>query len=353
MANTIHYVNPGADAGGDGSTSALSGGSCAFQSLNIAENAIDELDYSAGETATINCAGTTADTTAADLGTDIDTDAKVILNGDYAVTSGVHYSTSYYRLEVNNFSALNVSNKNTEINKIQITETGTFDRACLYYGQTAATQSHLLDRCVIKLTNTGNSKGIQTHDNDVILKVQNSVLIGNTTGTSRGIYADTFGGTITVYNCTIYGFDIGIETGHASSSITAINCTVFGNGDDFLQTAGTLTPDYCASDDADGTNHVHLNENAASEWTNAFVNYATGDFHIKDTSSACYNTGTDLFATVPTDIDSDTLTARTDIGADEYTAGGGATATGWMSPRTSWWGDLCWLVGIISFWRKL
>jgi len=66
-----------------------------------------------------------------------------------------------------------------------------------------------------------------------------------------------------------------------------------------------------------------LDENeSSSSWGNSFVDYDTGDFHLKS-GSALINAGTDLYGSgVTSDIDGDTLTVRNDIGIDEYVATG-------------------------------
>jgi hypothetical protein len=148
--------------------------------------------------------------------------------------------------------------------------------------------------------------------------VTNCVIYGFSSTNGWAVYLRGVS-TVYAYNNTIYGNTKGITVNNASSTIVSTNNVSFNNTDDFSQVAGTLTIDYCASDDADGTNHVHLNSNASGEWTAAFPNYATFDFHLTS-GGVCTNAGTDLFATVPSDIDGNTLTVRNDIGADEYVA---------------------------------
>lgn len=111
--------------------------------------------------------------------------------------------------------------------------------------------------------------------------------------------------------------------------VTVKNCAVFNNADDFQDAFTAIT--YCASDDADGTNAVDLNENAGGEWTASFTDYTTGDFTVKDASSPIYNAGEDLTSEF-TDLSGETNplgtdiigTTRTtwDIGAFELISGG-------------------------------
>jgi len=135
------------------------------------------------------------------------------------------------------------------------------------------------------------------------------------------IFAWGDGVTLYVYNNTVSDCYRGIAFG-SGSVLTVKNSTVFNNTDDFY---GTMTIDYCASDDVDGNHAVDLNENAGDEWTDNFVDYANGDFHLKSTAPDLIDAGTDLSSdsdlSFSDDIDGDSRPSPYwDIGADEYPA---------------------------------
>lgn len=316
MASTTHYVDTtlGTDDGDHG----LSSGSGAFATLAYAENFIDGTLYDATETATINCSGTTADTTAVTFA-GWDADVSIIVNGNYAATSGVHWSTSYYRLEPATATAIiNAADLGNAVtfNKIQI----------LTHAQginwTQGSSNLTVDRCIIHGVSTVDfSNGIQFDCTSKTCVIKNCVIYGFTQvdDDNCGISSSNneASSTVTISNCTIYDNDTGIK--RLAHTVTAKNCAVFNNDDDYN---GTMTVTYSASDDTQaGTGNVDW-ASGATDWAANFVDYANFDFHLKSTAPLI-NAGTDLFGSgVTTDIDGDTLSVRNDIGADEYVVPG-------------------------------
>jgi hypothetical protein len=201
---------------------------------------------------------------------------------------------------------------------------------CIHlYGVSGGTSTAYIDKCILQCADN-NAQGIES------LQYMDTVYITNTivykpSGTAQASNDEGIiitAGTVYIYNCVVFNFNDGIELDGGSATVT--NCAVFGNGDDF---DGTMTISYCASDDGDGTNAVNISPgaNEATDWANAFVDYANGDFHVRDTDSVLYSAGTDLSGTFTTDIDGQTRSGTWDIGADEYVAAGGSTI--WKSQR--------------------
>lgn len=146
-----------------------------------------------------------------------------------------------------------------------------------------------VDHSACKCINVGDANGMS-------VKIYNNICYNEgTLGRCIGICGENgTASSIVVYNnlCTRFNKGIYDQAGHL---ITIKNCVSFNNVTDLDDDNYTLIS-YCASDDAVGASHVHLNSNAGGEWTAAFTDYANYDFHVKDTSSLLYNAGTDLSA---------------------------------------------------------
>lgn len=103
------------------------------------------------------------------------------------------------------------------------------------------------------------------------------------------------------------------------------NNASFNNNDDF-DNRGSMTLDYNASDDGDGSNPV-----TPADWDAVYEDILNGDFTLLSGSDLVgAGVGPDTDSLVPTtDIDGDTRSGTTtDIGADLYVASGGITVTG-------------------------
>lgn len=215
------------------------------------------------------------------------------------------------------------------------------DTACLYYGPSNG--AYTVDRCILRssygtLSNQYQS-GIETYGSGIsTLDVTNTIIYGfaGSTTPMGGTDLSSSGFTVTLYNCTIFSCRDGVN--RSGGTVSATNCAVFSNTDDFN---GTITVTYCASDDADGTNAIDLNENASGEWAACFTDYSNGDFSVKDTDSHLYDAGTDLSAYFTTDIIG-TTRSTWDIGAFEYVSENtwnGITPAKWNGVD---WGNLKW-----------
>ena len=288
---------------------------------------------------TTNCAGTggagiltiecytkaSGDTTAASTGTGYTTSVDYYINITVPTAErhlGV-WSTSKYYLSINvsNYGALEVYENYTRMTGLQVAVNGTGDDDRCGIRIDGAGYC-LIDKCIVRRLSSSNiCQGIRFGNaSSLYCDIRNSYIYGFGVGDwYAGISCDDTSSNIKIQNCTISGNYYGIN----GNSLVVTNCAVFNNVDDFL---GTMTISYCASDDGGGTNSVNISPGAteADDWANAFVDYANGDFHIKNTSSVLYNAGNDLSGTFTTDIDGDTR-SNWDIGADEYVAAGGAS----------------------------
>ncbi len=183
------------------------------------------------------------------------------------------------------------------------------------------------------------------------IRISNSLIKGNSTSTGSvyGILWNDVDASGTIWNTAIFGFISGADITHSAfrflqaGTVNVINCVAYGNYDGFYRNAGTInvynsasfnntddfngtiTCDYCASDDADGTNHIHLNSNAGGEWDACFTGYATGDFSLKSTATILIGTGS-VDPVTPygaTSFNGVARGAAWDVGIWEYVAAGG------------------------------
>jgi hypothetical protein len=266
-----------------------------------------------------------ADTTAASTGTGYTTSSSYYIN--IVVPSaqrhlGIWNTNKYYlSVNVSGYGALEVYENYTRITGLQVAVAGTSnnDRCGI---RIDGAGNCLIDKCIIKRSSSSHiCQGIRFGNAaSLYCDIRNTYIYGFNVGAwYAGISCDDTSANIKIHNCTISNNTMGIN----GNSHIVTNCAVFNNSDDFY---GTMTISYCASDDGDGTNAVNISPGAteADDWANAFVDYANGDFHVKNTSSVLYNAATDLSGTFTDDIDGDTR-SQWDIGADEYVAAGGAS----------------------------
>ena len=241
--------------------------------------------------------------------------------------AGIFPSGNKYRIESTNAIALTVQDNYVRLVGVALkltltTGTSYCIRTNAGGGNFRVEKCFLLGDC----TGTGGAVGIYAYINGTTLTVISSTVTGfisSSNPTDTGFAALSAFNSSTafwLYNCTLCNSYYGLVIGPNGGSY-AYNCAVFNNANDFHSSGATLTIDYCASDDGDGTNAVDISPGAteADDWAACFTDYANGDFSLKS-DSVCVGAGTDdpgsgLYSD---DILGNTRTSTWDIGAFEY-----------------------------------
>ena len=305
MAEIKRYVDTGAVAGGNGTTAGTANdGNQAYQTLGQWEAATQQdLTDGGGDFATVHCNRTNGggvDQAACFIYSWVTGASNYIeITADDFPEDGKYDSTKYV-IENNDDGeyAISVCEDYVRIRKLQIlaTATGTNIRSGILFQLIASPSSIIIDSCIFvgACTTTGYCRAIYCFDADATVTIYNSVFYGFLNGES--IYARAImvtNGTVNIYNCTIAGNYYGIL--QAGGTITAKNCAIFKNTNDI---DGTITLNYCATDDGDDTgNNGNITiTQSADDWAALVTDAAGGDFSVTDTSSELYDAGTaDLF----------------------------------------------------------
>ena len=300
-ADIVRFVDTGADASGDGTTSATSSGdnTHAYQSLNAWEGAEQTDLDTANNTHTVHCNRTNSggmDTTAVtvDGWTTSATDFITIIADDFPA-DGIYDSTKY--VLHNNDSAVTFFSINEDfvnLTNFQMLTTGTGTnsrRGLNIVGQNVSNAINI-DSCIFKgiVSGTGAGIGIRAVDADLNLTIFNTAFCDFFITGDIGFRAIlvALANVANIYNCTFYNNTVGIERSGGTANV--INCALFNNEDDFSGTFNTI--DYCATEEGagQGTNGVAITQ-TASDYAALVTDAANGDFSVKDTSSELYQTG--------------------------------------------------------------
>jgi len=217
-------------------------------------------------------------------------------------------NTSRYILQLDSTRDFRVQQNYTVIDGLQIDCT----TSGYCFEVNSANTNIVVKNCYARYQNGGT--GYVTSNAGASIKVENSISFNGGTAeaaSTQGFYC--IAGTMVVYNCVAAYANDGME--RDAGTMTVVNSAVFGSTDDF---DGTISIDYCASDDGDGTNAIAPSGGA---WTNEFSDPVNGDFTLLNGGNL-YDAGIgpSSDANVPTtDIDGTTRSgASCDIGADEY-----------------------------------
>lgn len=310
---TTYIVDPDAGAGYD------------YSSLNAAFAA-----QAGAHTFSCRSSSGSADTTGA-----LSTASNQIVaaaSGHEAAKDG--WDTSKYRLSVaGHVITLAYGFLNPTLTNLQLETTGTaYGRVVVNVnpGPTGASATTIQGCRVRKNSGSGNAQiGIQWGGSVTAgstIDIFNTIIEGFSTASSKAVYVTNTSYTVQIFQSISYGNATGIN---ANASATIKNSASFTNADDFF---GSFTPDYCASDDGDGTNAVSP---SGSDWTNEFNAPASGDFTLLNGGN-CYLGGTTLTGGPSTDIDGDSWDGSSpSIGIDEYAAAA-ATTTGLVPIKRPW-----------------
>lgn len=312
MATTVtRYVDTAATIGGDGQSQAHSNdaqGHRAYKSLSEWEAAEQKDLVGADEIHEVYCAGSARDELACVLGGWNDTGPSnyVLIAGDPTAPDGdginpnAAFSESHYRIGGINGHALTMSINSWRIEDFQIDhQSATSNRSALRVVGINASNGVVdmkLRRSRIRWNNAttiGNHDGITAEDTDSILEISNCTIDWSRGGAiESGLVLNC---DATLLNCVVTGGDRGVQVNGGTAVVR--NCAIFDNADDVIDNSGgaaTITITHCASDDGDGTNAVDLSPGASetADWDAAFMDYANGDFRIKDADSVLADAGT-------------------------------------------------------------
>lgn len=288
----IHYVDPDADAGGNGTEFTLTGSTCAYQSLNAWESAQQRDLTSADEIEHVYCSSNldagsgSADTSigVAISGWTADSTRYIIVEG-YSNHLG-KWNNNYYRID--NTDAIVIDNyiTNTRIIGIQakiiISAAATEGWSCFVVASTGDSGgTFYFYRCLFLADTSGDD------------------------GSYRSSAITAVGsGAATVYaiNCLAYNFvsNPSATAGRAfhlltNASITmyCYNCTVVDSYDAYYRNNGTFYARNCGAAACTGGFVGTITQTTCSTTTPTFVNYGGDDFHLAPSDTTWTNQGTD------------------------------------------------------------
>jgi hypothetical protein len=222
--------------------------------------------------------------------------------------------------------AINIIEGYTRIQGLQLqVDTGGNTCARVIQSASATGVGLKVDSCILVGVENGGDfghGGLYLYNAAITIEVINTILYGCAGTATNGFYFRNCS-TADVFHCTVSDI-VGDAIERDAGTVVVTNCAVFNNTDDF---DGTITCDYCASDDADAptyTNGVDWN-NGSTDWANVFNAYATGDFTLNNytvANIALIEQGTSLAASegIWRDIAGNERGATPDIGAFEYVA---------------------------------
>ena len=314
MDEVIRYVDT-ASAGGNGTTSELTGENAAYASLFAWEAAENVNLFTAGNWHHVYVKATNGDvdSTAVTIDGWTTGEANYILieaaDSDKAVKTS--FDTSKYRLT----AILSIAEDYVRILGVQFANTSTYSN-CISYGGIGATNDIRIERCRIRADATG-TEGIYFADADAILTLNNNII--ESTGTYGNMGIRIGAGTVNVYNNAVIGFsDDGINIA-SGATVVIKNNAIFNNADDIADAASSTIEYNAADDDLDTEYTETTNIQPAGAWTNEFAS-ATDLTLLVGSALKLAGVGPGTDAAVPViDIDGTTRSgATTSIGPDEY-----------------------------------
>ena len=317
MAALGHTVDSGSGASGD------------YASLNALEAAQEQdLTDGGGDTYTATCTTTgdkAADTTAVTLLGWTTGAANYIsfeaASADRASASGIDANKYRLALDPGDRGIIDISEDYVRLVWLQISGTYAGHGHGIKIDDNG-TSEYRIEKCFINAVSVAGANfnrgiSIETTASTRTINIFNSIISGwGALGANQtGIYQDGANTTTNIYNCTIEGCYNGIL--QDSGTMISKNNAVFNNTDDFN---GTITIDYCASDDNDGTNNV-AESGGGANWPDDFEGAGSGDFRLKSGSNlvdgGTDNPGSGLYSD---DIEGTARGSPWDVGAFEYVA---------------------------------
>lgn len=329
-AQVIRYVDTDVVGGAaDGTSWANAYSTLSAWDTGEATDLVNDGDY---HTVYCRASSGTTDTTQCTLAYETwTTDAThyVEIIGDDFPSDGIYDDTKY--VLHNNDSAdaaLIIDCDYVKVRKLQILVTGAGStmRNGIYWRYVHSNCYLEVDSCIIKGVCSGTGWGyglyLYTTTSYGVADIYNTLVYGFSSASDTDDYIGIRVRAVTttdLYNCTFYGNYHGMS--RDAGTVTATNCAVGDSADDF---AGTITVDYCCSDDGTGTNAQNP---SGADWDNEFTDDDNEDFSLL-VGGNCVGNGTDNpGAGLYSDDMIDTARSSTwDISAREYTAGAPASA---------------------------
>ena len=340
MAAIQRYVNT-ASSGGNGTTNDTSGANAAYASLSSWE-ANEQTDLvAAGNTHTVDCCGSAADTTAVAInGWTTGASNTITIRGNREHANGFYtgaavISTSHYRIDrgsATTGTTLRVDVLHVTLDGIQIEHGADGNYAAIE----GTVNGHTITKCRLRgTTATSSTRGIG-YDNSPAgsgtVTITNNLIVGFARSGIHINPSHAYSPTFNVYHNTLYGLPgeaaskgIILDRGTSETLTYNIKGNAFANwnGNDIVETgtAGTVTYNDNATEDYDlgTTGEIDLGL-PADAWTSPGVTQAS-DFTVKNTSSALYEAAAG--ALVSTDIaDAARGGSNYDVGCFELVAAG-------------------------------
>ncbi len=327
MATVNRYVNP-ASSGGDGTTPALSGAAAAYASLIAWESGEDTNLVTDGDIHICHCqGGLTTESGQIDLNqwtTGVSNYIEIVVDSGHR-SLGV--PSAGFRVTISSGSWVFVNRE--EYTRFRFLEAYGGTGGVMYPDVNmggAAVGDIRIEGC--HFTPNAGDYGIRPQQSVDSIYIFNTVIDCNANNANVGI-ENSGSSTVYIYSSTIVG---GIQNGIRSNNAGAIvNCKNVISDDndinDFIESLGTLSCDYCASGD-DTADDQGGSGNQINQ-TFVFEDKANGDYHLDSTDAGAKDLGTDTSGegaplNFDDDIDIITRAGTWDIGADEIVAAGGA-----------------------------
>ena len=338
MATLTRYVNPDADVGGDGTTNATTGSTCAYKSLSIAEAAAIDGGSNTGDLDTNNnildiiCeTNGTADTTAVTVDgyTTSATDYMHIYTSASHRHAGVWDDAKYRIVLTGNAFCIAVQDNYLRVTGIQCSVGSTNNLAGGIGGGNAGTAAFLVDSCIVRsvVAHTGtligySSSTVAAHQHTYV----NNIVYGSTGVGAHGFYTRANGsaGRAVLYNNTAYNCTTGFRS--RDGNVVWKNNLSIGCTDAYLETTAAEIATYNAYDEGTdpGTNGIDLSGSADSA---IFTDATVSNFTLVSGSTAAdvgvsLASDSDGYYSFSTDITGATRSGTWDVGADEYVSAG-------------------------------
>lgn len=239
---------------------------------------------------TINCAGSTLDTTAVVLsgvaaGGPFTTDAtrylKIVGDGTYTL-SAANAVTLTANLEYAVYENLHIKSSSQNANY----------QGCVYVSNVGTSNIQFIGCSFEDADNdTYAGFGVKLNDNTAVVTLNNCKIINaGQNASARGV--DCYAGTVRVYHTTIDNCYTGITARSVSGHCYNKNTIVDGSGGDaYNDSGGTFENTYCTADDATATTY-----DTGTTCTNNVSPTFTGDYQLTAADAAAVGTGMDLSA---------------------------------------------------------